>query len=191
VAGSQVPGYGPARRAAEDETGSYSGMRGRGDPAAESGQQYPPGAARGIFGIPLPAGTGAPGSVPGRRTATPADATNLPGQLGEVFTGVPVTDAPGYAPSLSIGTPGAVPSTGTGPDAVTFTRPGSYLSGTYAADTVRDETAGPGNWTEANDSGYATGGPQLPGIRGNEPQAGGQRFQPGGAGRILHGAGRN
>jgi hypothetical protein len=185
VAGSQVPGYGPARRAEEDETGTYSGVRRGGDPAAEPGQ-YPPG----IFGGPLPEGTGAPGSVPGRRTASPADATNLPGQLGEVFTGVPVSDASGYSPSLSIGTPGAEPSTGTGPDAVTFTRPGSYLSGTYGTDTVRDETAGPGNWTEANDSGYATGGPQLPGIRGNEPVAGGTRYQPG-AGRVLHRAGRD
>jgi hypothetical protein len=131
-----------------------------------------------MFGGPLPQGTGAPGSEPARKAATESDATNLPGQLGEVFTGVPVSDAEGYSPSLKIGTDGADPSAGTGPDAVRFTRPGSYLSGGYASDTVRDEVTGPGNWTEANDSGYATGGPQLPGITGNEPRAGGGRYQP-------------
>jgi hypothetical protein len=141
-----------------------------------------------MFGGPLPQGTGAPGSQPTRRTAAESDSTNLPGQLGEVFTGVPVSHATGYSPSLKIGTPGADPSTGTGPDAVSFTRPGSYLSGSYAGGTVRDEVTGPGNWTEANDSGYATGGPQLPGIGGNEPQAGQGRFQPG-AGQVRHGAG--
>jgi hypothetical protein len=187
---SQVPGYGPARRAGEDETGASSGVRERDDVTSLPGQ-LPGENDHGIFGGPLPAGTGAPGSEPSRRTASPADATNLPGQLGEVFTGVPVSDAAGYSPSLKIGTQGAVPSTGTGPDPVSFTRPGSYLSGTYAAETVRGDIEGPGNWTEANDSGYATGGPQLPGIRGNEPVAGGDRYQPGAPGRIRHGTGRN
>jgi hypothetical protein len=186
VAGSdQVPGYGTARRAGGRNNAGASGTPGRDDPTTEPGQ-YPPGEAHGIFGVPLPAGTGAPGSVPSRAAASESDSTNLPGQLGEVFTGVPVADAEGYSPSLKIGTRGAEPSTGTGPDSVVFTRPGSHLSGSYGSDTVRDEVDGPGNWTEANDSGYATGGPQLPGIKGNEPQAGGTRFQPG-AGRVLHG----
>jgi hypothetical protein len=179
VAGSsQVPGYGTARRAGSQSDGGYSGVRAERDPASEPGQ-YPPGDwSTAMFGGPLPTGTGAPGSEPARATAAETDATNLPGQLGEVFTGVPVSDAEGYSPSLKIGTRGADPSTGTGPDSVEFTRPGSYLSGSYAVATVRDEVTGPGNWTEANDSGYATGGPQLPGIKGNEPQAGGARYQP-------------
>jgi hypothetical protein len=63
---------------------------------------------------------------------------------------------------------------------VDFTRPGSYLTGSYGQDTVRDEVEGAGNWTEANDSGYGTGGPKLPGM--NEPTSTGA-----GQGSVMRG----
>jgi hypothetical protein len=50
---------------------------------------------------------------------------------------------------------------------------------------VSDDLEGPHDSTQANDQGYGTGGPQLPGIAGNEPVPGG-KFQPG-SGRVLRG----
>ena len=73
-----------------------------------------------------------------------------------------------------------------GPDTITYTRPGAYLTGTYQTDTVSDSVSGPSDWTQAIDGSYAGGGPQLPGIAGNEPVPGG-RYQPGGGGRVLRG----
>jgi hypothetical protein len=60
------------------------------------------------------------------------------------------------------------------------------MTGTYQSDSFSDELSGPQDSTQANDEGYATGGPQLPGIKGNEPTAGGNRYQPG-TGRVLRG----
>lgn len=173
---SAVPGYDTTRA-----TRGAPGRAGTGSPGADVTSepgQYP--VDQQIFGGPLPDGTGAPGTAGG---SAPPDPTSLAGQSADSFTGlsgddINSTNAPGSA--------GAAMPAGGGPDAVTFTRPGSYQSGSYAQDTVRDEVTGPGNWTEANESGYATGGPQLPGIQGNEPVAGSDRYQPGG-GRVLRG----
>jgi hypothetical protein len=174
---SMVPGYNRARasRGGPDRAGEGAG----GDPTNQPGQ-YPPGSDHGIFGGPLPTGTGAPGTAGG---AGDGDPTIEAGQLSDDFTGVPSSEITGTG---APGSTGGEPSDGTGADSARFTRPGSYLSGTYAQDSVRDDFGGPGEWTEANDSGYATGGPQLPGIKGNEPRAGEGRFQPGG-GRVLRG----
>ena len=174
---SATAGYTPAK--ASRGSSDRSGESGSGDVTAQPGQ-YPPGSDHGIFGGTLPTGTGAPGSGGG---AGGGDPTTEPGQTGDYFTGTPEAQ---LTSTGAPGTSGGQGSDGGGPDAVSFTRAGSYLSGTYAQDSVRDEIGGPGNWTEANDSGYATGGPQLPGIKGNEPQAGEGRFQPGG-GQVLHG----
>ena len=111
------------------------------------------------------------------------DPTNEPGQTEDGLTGISEDE---ITETGAPGSTGADPSDGTGSESVTFTRPGSYLSGTYAMSTVRDDIDGPTDWTQANDSGYATGGPQLPGIKGNEPEAGTGRFQPGG-GRVMRG----
>lgn len=175
---SSVAGYDPAK--ASRGSPGQSGTAASNDVTAQPGQ-YPPGSDHGIFGGTLPTGTGAPGTAGG--SGGDGDPTNLPGQDVDAFTGQSHDDLTGTG---APGTSGAQGSDGGGGDSVSFTRAGSYLSGTYAQDTVRDEIAGPGNWTEANDSGYATGGPQLPGIKGNEPQAGEGRFQPGG-GTVLRG----
>ena len=50
---------------------------------------------------------------------------------------------------------------------------------------MNDTVSGPDDWTQAIDGSYAGGGPQLPGIAGNEPVPGGQ-YQPG-SGRVLRG----
>ena len=174
---ADYPGYGSAKRAAQS---GRSGTGAGGDDTAQPGQ-YPPAESHGIFGGPLPTGTGAPGTSGGAGASS--DPTVEAGQLTEDFTGisdreVTSTGAPGGTGGQSSG--------GTGGDSVDFTRPGSYLSGTYQSETVRDDVDGAGNWTEANDSGYGTGGPQLPGIKGNEPRAGEGRFQPGG-GSVMRG----
>lgn len=156
-----------------------------GDPTNMDGQ-YPPGSwGNALFGGPLPDGTGAPGTQ-GVRTDASMDSTNEPGQTVDGLTGVSDHDI------VSSGAPGTatrVPGPGDegGSTAITFTRPGAYLSGTNQSETMRDDLSGPTDSTQANDQGYATGGPQLPGIKGNEPQPGqGHRYQPGG-GRVLRG----
>jgi len=155
----------------------YSGNTESGDPTNEPGQ-YPPGGQNNIFGGPLPTGTGAPGSTGARGGADP---TNEPGQTLDGITGV--TEAQ-ITQSGAPGSQGATDNPG-GPDAVTYTYPNDGI-GPYMPVTKQDALGGPQDSTQANDSGYATGGPQLPGIRGNEPQAGSARYQPGG-GRVLRG----
>ena len=82
------------------------------------------------------------------------------------------------------GTQGAVVHDG-GSDAVMYTKPTAGIT-PYEMESTSDNVSGTGDWTQANDAGYATGGPQLPGIKGNEPEAGGSRFQPGG-GSVMRG----
>jgi len=176
---NSVAGY--TRDQASRDAPAQSGLGEANDVTLVPGQ-YPPGFEyeNEMFGGPLPRGTGAPGTAGGDGDGDP---TIEPGQTTDDFTGLSREDV---TDTGAPGTAGATHSEGTGADTVTFTRPGSYLSGTYASDSVRDDVDGPGNWTEANDSGYATGGPQLPGIKGNEPRAGEGKFQPGG-GRVLRG----
>lgn len=158
--------------------GRVSGTSSSADPTNQPGQ-YPPMGGNNIFGGPLPSGTGAPGTNGGRGGD---DVTTEGGQLVDGLTGITPdqiteTGAPGT---------GTNPTSAGGGDSISYTRPGSYLSGTYKADLTSDNVAGPASSTEANDEGYGTGGPQLPGIKGNEPTAGGSRYQPG-SGSVLRG----
>jgi hypothetical protein len=155
----------------------YSGVNESSDPTNEPGQ-YPPGGQNNIFGGPLPTGTGAPGS-PGASGSS--DATNEPGQVSDGLTGI--TDAQ-ITQSGAPGSQGAVDTDG-GSDSITYTYPNDGI-GPYAAVTKSDSVSGPQDSTGANDQGYGTGGPQLPGIKGNEPGAGGPRYQPGG-GHVMRG----
>jgi hypothetical protein len=166
----QTPGFGQV--AGSREAGSFSGTAKAGlDPTLEPGNY-----AASLFGVALPQGTGAPGS-PGAQPGT-GDPTNQPGQVYEGISGE------GPAQIADTGSPGSAGASngGAGPDAVRYTRPGSFLSGTYEQDTVNDSVAGTADWTQANDSGYGSGGPQLPGIRGNEPTSTGS-----GSGRVMVG----
>lgn len=168
--GETVPGYGREAPAREGPT-AQAGVPAAFDATTELGQT-----PASLFGVALPQGTGAPGTAP----APPGgDTTNEPGQLNEGISGLgPDVTAETGAP----GSGGATASLGGGPDAVKFTRPGSFLSGTYVQDQVQDSVSGVTDWTQANDSGYGSGGPQLPGIKGNEPGGTGA-----GAGRVLRG----
>lgn len=154
----------------------YSGVSGGSDPTTEPGQ-YPP-SQNSIFGGALPTGTGAPGT---RGGGGHGDPTVEAGQLTDGLTGV--TDAE----ITSTGAPGTStsPTSGGGGTSVTYTKAGSHLTGTYQSETSSETLSGPGESTEANQEGYGTGGPQLPGIKGNEPVPGG-KFQPG-SGRVLRG----
>lgn len=156
----------------------YSGTSESSDPTNQPGQ-YPPGSEHGIFGGPLPTSTGAPGSPGGGSGAT--DATNEPGQTEDGLTGVTESQ---ITQSGAPGSQGAQDHDGGG-SSVTYTKASDGI-GPYEQVTKSDDLSGPGDSTGANDSGYATGGPQLPGIKGNEPQAGSSRYQPGG-GRVLRG----
>ena len=154
-----------------------SGTGAGGDPTTEPGQ-YPP-QRNDIFGGPLPTGTGAPGT---RGGAGGSDVTTQAGQLSGGVAGL--TDA-------QISETGA-PGTGTSPtkpgggESITYTRPGSPYSGTYQSDTTSDNVAGPASATEANDEGYGTGGPQLPGLSGNEPTPNSGPYQPN-KGTVMRG----
>jgi hypothetical protein len=173
---ADYPGYSSTRQ----NTGStrVSGRGGGGDPTAEPGQ-YPPGEDHGIFGGSLPTGTGAPGTAGSRGGSDP---TNQPGQTQDGLTGVSESDITGTG---APGSRGTTPTDGGGPDAITFTRPSAGLT-PLETESIRDSVGGPADWTQANDDGYGSGGPQLPGIQGNEPGAGSGRFQPG-SGRVLRG----
>jgi hypothetical protein len=156
----------------------YSGTTSSADPTLEEGQ-YPPGDwGNAIFGGTLPTGTGAPGSA---TSAEALDPTNEKGQTIDGLTGVTheeITDT--GAP----GTQGVIDNPGGG-TAITYTYPNDGI-GPYDQVTRTDDIAGPRESTQANDGGYATGGPQLPGLKGNEPQAGSARYQPGG-GHVMRG----
>jgi hypothetical protein len=156
----------------------FSGRPESSDPTNEPGQYPPAGVNASLFGGPLPTGTGAPGT-PGARGG--ADATNEPGQVSDGLTGI--TDAQ-ITETGAPGTTGAQVQDG-GPDTVTYTQPNAGIN-PYTTETTSAAVSGPDDWTTANDAGYATGGPQLPGIKGNEPQAGESRFQPGG-GHVMRG----
>lgn len=151
------------------ESSAYSGTATSADPTTEPGQ-YP----SSLFGVSLPQGTGAGGSAGAQGGGDPV---NEPGQLNEGISGL------GPADTANTGAPGSAGASnaGGGPDSVTYTRPGSYLSGTNQQDTVHDSISGPNDWTQAIDGSYG-GGPQMPGIRGNEPGGTGA-----GGGRVLRG----
>ena len=174
------PGYSGVKYVKGSTGVSGSGGQGA-DPTNEPGQ-YPvdDGAQHGIFGGPLPTGTGAPGRAGGQ--GQNGEPTAEPGQLTDGLTGV--TDRE-IAYTGAPGSQGSTENLGGGGDSVSFTRPTGGVT-TYETQTVRDNIGGPADWTQANDDGYASGGPQLPGIKGNEPQAGGGRYQPG-SGRVLRG----
>jgi hypothetical protein len=168
------PGYGPDKRAVDQPRSGTGG--GGGDQTTMSGQ-YPPTADHGIFGGALPTSTGAPGTSGGK--GDHQDPTVEAGQLADDFGG-------GVSPSdvIATGAPGSTGASGGGGggNSVTFTDPGSYLGGTYDQDTVSDNIVGPGEWTEANDSGYGTSGPQLPALKGNQPTSTGA-----GQGQVMRG----
>jgi hypothetical protein len=162
---------------------AYAGTRdGTSDPTNEPGQYPVGGWGDAIFGGPLPQGTGAAGSQ-GARPTSSADPTNEPGQVDEGISGL-------HPPqTTSTGAPGSAGATNTagGAAAITYTRPGSFLTGTYQSDVFNDDIDGSRDATQANDQGYSSGGPQLPGLVGNEPQAGQGPFQPGSGGKVLRG----
>ena len=147
-----------------------SGTRSGTDPTNELGQT-----PASLFGVPLPQNTGAPGSA---GASSQPDPTLESGQNFEGISGLTPAQT---ASTGSPGTQGATNGPGGG-DTISYTQPGSYLSGTYKQDTVNDSISGTGDWTQANDSGYGSGGPQLPGIRGNEPTSTGS-----GDGSVLRG----
>lgn len=166
----------------------YSGPAETADPTTQPGQ-YPPAPdwSSAIFGGQLPTGTGAPGSP---TSAERLDPTNQKGQTIDGLTGITTAE---ITQTGAPGTQGAVPDTDAGGDgtSMTYTKASDGI-GPYEQVSSADELSGPQDSTQANDDGYATGGPQLPALAGNEPRAGEGRYQPGGGhvmrgGRMVHG----
>lgn len=170
----QIP---PSSKTTATSGRPYSGTNTATDPTNQPGQ-YPVSGENDIFGGPLPTGTGAPGTSGASGSADP---TNVPGQTEDGLTGLT------EAQITETGAPGSQGARGEfgGGDSITYTYPNDGI-GPYQQVAFSDELNGPGDSTQANDSGYATGGPQLPGIKGNEPGAGGAKFQPG-SGRVMRG----
>lgn len=139
------------------------------DPTLEPGNY-----ADSLFGVALPQGTGAPG---GPTAANQPDPTLEDGQNYEGISGLTPAET---ADTGSPGSMGAQNLPG-GADTITYTRPGSAISGTNKTDTVQDNISGHNDWTQAIDGSYG-GGPQLPGIAGNMPDGTGA-----GGGRVLRG----
>lgn len=163
-----------------DPDRKWSGTSGHAaDPTAMAGQYPPQGENKTLFGVPLPDGTGAPGSH-GAASLPDDDPTTEPGQLTEKFSGL----GPGV--TADTGAPGTatVPlkESGSTPLSYSVHGPGISLQANVSADLD-----GPRDSTQANGHGYATGGPQLPGLSGNEPQPGEGRYQPGRPGTIMRG----
>jgi len=180
---ADYPSYG-GPDAARNTRPEQSGTATPADPTNEPGQYPVGGWGTAIFGGPLPQGTGAPGTAGGGGTG--GDPTVEAGQLTDGLTGLSDSD---IAHTGAPGSTGSQPGNA-GTDSVTFTRPTAGVT-TYASETVTDEISGARDWTQANDDGYGTSFPgQLPGLKGNEPQAGGDRFQPGG-GRVMRGGRMN
>lgn len=165
-----TPGYGGLSRANES---GQQGAGGATDPTFEHGS-YP----GDIFGIPVPQGTGSPGS---QGASGAADPTIQPGELDEGISGL------GPADTANTGSPGSagVDNTdGGGNQSVSFTLPGSYLSGTYASGHVTDAVSGPNDWSQAADGLYTAAGNKMPGI----VQADGGLADTGaGQGRVMRG----
>ena len=157
--GGKVSGAG-----APSAAGAYGGE------VTNEPNQYP----GSIFGVGLPQGTGAPGTAGAGRGADP---TNQPGQLNEGISGEGPSDT---ADTGSPGSQGAMNGPG-GADSVTYTRPGSFLTGTNQSDVVRGDISGTSDWTQAHDGSYG-GDLNLPGIVGNQPAGTGA-----GSGRVLRG----
>ncbi len=127
-----------------------------GAPGYPSPDQYPESSSDLIFGGPLPTGTGAPGSA---GASGSADATNEPGQTSDGLTGISESQ---ITQSGAPGSQGATNSGGGG--TITYTQPNDGI-GPYVQVTASEDVSGPGDSTGANDSGYGSGGPQLPSIK--------------------------
>jgi hypothetical protein len=156
---------------AREQMVGRAGRAGGEDVTNEPGQ-YP----ADLFGVALPQGTGAPGTAGSSPTDVAADATNMPGQLDEDFSGLGPNDT---AETGSPGTQGVVNASGG--DTVTYTPPGYLDGGPFREATAQGHVDGMGDWSQANTDGYA-GGPTLPGLEGNRPTSTGA-----GSGRTLRG----
>ena len=185
------PNYTSAGSKVAGLSSPWSGTTDRGtDDATNLAGQYPPSPDWGnaIFGGQLPTGTGAPGSA-GARYTSATDPTNEPGQTQDTFTGVPDSQIGGTGATGAPGT-ATTPDGATGGSPILYTNPGSYLAGSFQSERFNDHFSGPQDSTQANDEGYSTGGPQLPGLKGNEPTPLSGRYQTGpnnGSGHVMRG----
>lgn len=132
-----------------------------------TGDTMPPTVQRGqlpdeIFGFPQSYSTGAHGSTGGAMDSS--DVTVQDGQISDGLSGLTkaeVTD------TGMPGSPGAA-NQNAGPDGVTYTDPFGILGGVNRDVHTSAHLDGIGDWTQANDQGYA-GGPTLPALEGNRP----------------------
>lgn len=155
-------GQNPGRQGASPARQSPSPLRnGRNegglDPTEQAGQT-----PSDIFGFAQSYHTGAPGSQ--GATAGDADVTVQAGQLEDGLAGVSreqITNTGLH------GSQGATNSNG-GPTAIRYTDPFGYMGNVHRETHTSGHVDGVGDWTQANDMGYAAG-PTLPSLEGNRP----------------------
>jgi hypothetical protein len=154
-------GTNPGRQGATPERQSPSPARqghgGPSDPTVQEGQLPSE-----IFGFAQSYSTGAAGTAGG--SAGGDDVTVQVGQLDDGLAGVTREE---ITHTGMPGSQGAQNSNG-GPDSVHYTDPFGYMGGVQRDVSVSAHIDGVGDWTQANDMGYA-GGPTLPALEGNRP----------------------
>lgn len=183
--GQRPDGKGSGLKSGTGSGRAWSGTADHGGDPTNLDGQYPPGGwGNALFGGTLPSGTGAPGTQGAHGGADP---TTEPGQLNEGLSGLGPSDtADTGAPGMSTS-----PNSQGGSSSITFTDPGTMPGvGAYHGETVSDDLSGPRDSTQANDIGYGSGGPQIPAIKGNEPQAGSAKWQTG-SGTVRRGGRMN
>lgn len=133
------------------------GAGGPSDPTVQKGQLPDE-----IFGFSQHYSTGAPGTQ--GSTGPDPDVTVQAGQLEEGLSGVTGDE---ITSTGLHGSQGAVNGNG-GPTTVHYTDPFGYVGGVNRDVSVGAHVDGIGDWTQANDQGYAAG-PTLPVLEGNRP----------------------
>ena len=172
VSDGKNPGRQGATPARQSPSPKRNGLTSNSNPPTVQNGQLP----SEIFGFPQHYSTGAPGTQ--GATGPDADVTIQAGQLQEGLSGVTdgeITDT---------GAPGSqgAANQNAGPTAVRYTDPFGYMGNDHRESATSAHVDGVGDWTQANDMGYAAG-PTLPVLEGNRPTETGI-----GHGSVGHGA---
>lgn len=156
------------RPARQSPARKYNGRQIPGtDPTNEPGQTP----SETVGGFRQNYSTGAPGTR--GASAAPNDPTVQAGQLDPGLAGVTGSQL------TSTGMPGSEGArNGTRGETVTYTDPFGFLGGVNRTVSTSGQVDGEGDWTQANDMGYA-GGPTLPVLQNNRPTSTGM-----GQGRV-------
>lgn len=149
---------GRAGRPMRQSPGRLRSGRAEGGDVTEQPGQYP----SDIFGFRVPDSTGAGGTA-GSSTSPGDDVTMMDGQLEQSFTGLSGSAV------TSTGLPGSSgASNSSGGETIRYTDMFGFPGGVNREISTTGRISGEGDWTQANDMGYA-GGPTLPVLQNARP----------------------